>query len=129
MAFEMLPWVLAEDPWYVAAYSEPHRLVDEISRLTAMSVFGRMEFDMDSVHQILYIDFEEFERFVEGVLKPCRDLLRFLVRTIYEGNEHQISHTSWAVIQGILLNLFDKMTEKLALFKRHWLSAWQRRCH
>ena len=105
--------------WRKASLSEALKLLKKISNLTTLTVFGITHFAIEVLEIILIFPGEPLHLFIEDLLKPCRDMLRFIV-TLYQEELRQISPTNWRVILFFVLNHLENFTERLNTWKERW---------
>ena len=105
-----------DNNWLLGVDSEAVTILKEISNLTVMSVFRRRQFDIEVLENIPYPG-EPLHRFIEDLLKPCRDFLRVIV-IMNQRERCGISPTTWAVIQIVVDNLLKNITEMLKSWKK-----------
>ena len=107
------------DNWGIEFLEEPVDLLKEISNLTIMTHFSRMDFDIEVVNSIPEIDEQEIENFVEHLLKPCRDHLIFMI-SLRQREIQQMPDNTWRAFEMVALNLLERITDQLATWKKNW---------
>ena len=107
------------DNWQIGFLEEPVDLLKEISNLTLMTRFGRMDFDIEVVNSIPKSDEQEIENFVERLLRPCRDHLIFMISPRQREIQYMLDNT-WRAFEMVALNLLERITDQLATWKKNW---------